>query len=117
MGQEMVGARRITFGHALIGVGLLMRRATSAVALVLLALVAFGAVLVAVAPGGTYLEALDFMPRFDGLGAAGAPLGGLLLVALTWVLGRTLAVSIAAAGWAVFPAAHRALLARVSLRA
>ncbi len=117
MGQEMVGARRITFGHALIGVGLLLRRGTSALAFLLLALVAFGALLVAVSPGGTYLEALDFMPRFGGLGSGGAPLRGLLLAGMTWGLGRILAVSVAAAGWAIFPAAHRALLGRVSLRA
>jgi len=39
------------------------------------------------------------------------------IVAVTWVAGRVLAVSVAAAGWALLPAAHRALLARVSLRA
>lgn len=113
----MVGARRISFGHALIGVGLLVRRATTALSALLLVLVAFAALLVVAAPGGVYLEALDVIPLIDGLGAAGAPMRGLILVAMTWVAGRILAVSVAAAGWALFPAAHRALLARVSLRA
>jgi len=113
----MVAARRILFGHALIGVGLLLRRATTALCTVLLAVVAIGAVLVIVAPGGVYFEVLDLVAPIHGLGPAGAPLRGLLLVAVTWVAGRVLAVSVAAAGWALFPAAHRALLARVSLRA
>ncbi len=117
MGVAMVGARRISFGHALIGVGLLLRKATTALSVLLLVGVFLGAVLVALSPGGVYLEALDVLPRFGGLGAADAPLRGLLLVVVTWLAGRILAVAVAAAGWVLFPAAHRALLARVSLRA
>jgi len=116
MGLPVAGARRISLGHALIGVGLLLRKATTALTALLLVLVAAGALLVAAAPGGVYLEALDVIPPIGGFGLVEASLRGLLLVAMTWVAGRILAISVAAAGWALFPAAHRALLARVSLR-
>ncbi len=113
----MSGSRRITFGHALIGVGVLLRRASAPIAGLLLVLVAAGSLLAALHPGGVYLEALSFAPSLAPAGPAGAVLQGLALVALVWCGGRALAVLTAGLGWSLFPARHRALLSRVSLRA
>lgn len=113
----MSGSRRITFGHALIGVGLVLRRASTPIAALLLVLVAAGSLLAVLLPGGVYLEALSFAPSLAPAGPAGAALQGLALVALVWCGGRALAVLMAGLGWSLFPARHRALLSRVSLRA
>jgi hypothetical protein len=113
----MAGSRRISLGHALIGVGLLLRRATTPVAALLLVLVAGGALLAVLLPGGVYLEALSIAPSIAPSGPVGAVLQGLVLVALVWCAGRVLAVLTAGLGWSLFPAPHRALLSRVSVRA
>ena len=89
--------RRIEWGHALIGIAVLVRRACAPLALVALAILLFAAV----------------VPGLAGLGAAWT----LAVAAAVFVAGRTFAVGLAALGWMVFPPEHRALLAELAARA
>ncbi|MDQ4072429.1 MAG: hypothetical protein M3088_06100 [Actinomycetota bacterium] len=87
---------RIEWGHALIGLGLFVRRACAPLALVALAVLVFAAL----AP-----------PQ------AGVEPAGILALPAAFVLGRTFAVGLGALGWMVFPPAHRTLLAELAARA
>ena len=101
-GQTAVGAavaddRRIEWGHALIGIGVLVRRVCAPLALGSLAILLLAAVV-------------------PGLGEFGV-VWTLALPAVAFVAGRTFAVGLGALGWVVFPPEYRALLAELAARA
>lgn len=89
--------RRIEWGHALIGIGVLVRRACAPLALVTLAILLLAAV----------------VPGLAGLDAAWT----LAVPAAVFVAGRPFAVGLGALGWVIFPPEHRALLAELAARA
>jgi hypothetical protein len=89
--------RRIEWGHALIGIGVLVRRACAPLALVILAILLFA----------------TLVPSLAWLGAAWT----LAVPAVAFVAGRTFAVGLGALGWLVFPPEHRTLLAELAARA
>ncbi len=92
----MSAQSRIEWGHALIGFGLLVRRASAPLALVALAALLFAG-----------------LARVQ---AAVEP-AWILALPVAFVLGRTFAVGLGALGWMVFPPAHRTLLAELAARA
>lgn len=89
--------RRIEWGHALTGIGVIVRRGCAPLALVTFAVLLFAAV----------------VPSLAGLEAAWT----LALPAVAFVVGRTFAVGLGALGWMVFPPDHRTLLAELAERA
>lgn len=89
--------RRIEWGHALTGIGVLVRRACAPLALATLAILLFAAV----------------VPNLAALETVWA----LAVPALAFVAGRTFAVGLGALGWMVFPPEHRTLLAELAARA
>ncbi len=93
----MTQDRRIEWGHALTGTGVLVRRACAPLTPVGLAVLLFAAVI----------------PTLAGLDAAWV----FAVPAVTLVAARTFAVGLAALGWIVFPPAHRRLLAELAARA
>lgn len=86
--------RRIEWGHALTGIGVLVRRACAPLAL------------------GTLAILVTVVPSLAGLG----PAWTLAVPAVAFVVGRTFAVGLGAIGWLVFPPEHRALLAELAAR-
>lgn len=92
----MPAQSRIEWGHALTGLGLLVRRACAP-----LALVALGALLFAALAG----------PQ------AGVEPAGIVALPVAFLLGRTFALGLGALGWMVFPPTHRMLLAELGARA
>lgn len=89
--------RRIEWGHGLIGVGVLVRRACAPLALTSLAILLFAAV----------------VPSLAWLDAAWT----LAVPAVAFLGGRTFAVGLGALGWMVFPPEHRTFLAELAARA
>ena len=90
----MAAHRRIVWGHALTGIGLLIRRA--ALPLAILALV--GVLLTGMGPGS------DTVARTLVIGV---PL-------LAFIGSRVLAVAVAAVGWVFFPPTYRAVLGNLA---
>lgn len=86
---------RVACGHAVIGVGLLVRR----ISLPLAALCLAALVLAGASPL---------------LGGPGGPAWLLLTPLALLFAARVLAIAIGAAGWLVFPSEHRAMLAEIA---
>jgi len=87
---------RVAWGHALTRIGVAVRRGSFLLAMLAVVLILATA---AQTPDG-----------FE-------PVWILVLPALTFVLARTFAIGLGAAGWMTFPPAHRAVLTELSARA
>jgi hypothetical protein len=94
--RRMEAARRIAWGHFLVGLGLLLRRASL--------------------PAAIATMALLVLAGFPPLGLELSPAWVLAVPLAVLLVARVGAVGIAAAGWLVFPPEHRALLSELSSR-
>ena len=107
------GSRRIVLGHAVMGLGLGLRRLT--VPLCVLATVALAVWCVLHAATGAVDSLPGAMPFHlgAGLGLAGWLLAGGVAVAALFLALRLLAVMVGAIGWMLLPTEHRDLLSRL----
>jgi len=90
----MTSPGRIVWGHAILGVGVLIRRLSAPVAVLALAALVLA-----------------------GAGPSGVALGAAFVLGIPAVLligGRILGVMLGALGWIVFPADHRAVLSDIA---
>lgn len=110
----MPGSRRTVFGHAVMGLGLALRRLSSPLCVVAgVVLVAWSLLHAATGRGGVFPSVIPFHAGVR-VGLASWMLAGILAVAALLLALRLLAVTIGAVGWLLLPTEHRDMLSRLS---
>ncbi|PZS36183.1 MAG: hypothetical protein DLM61_00660 [Pseudonocardiales bacterium] len=110
----MTGSQRTVFGHAVMGVGLALRRFSSPLCVATGVVLAGWSLLHAASGGGEGFP--NVIPFHAGahVGLAGWVLAGILALAALLLALRLLAVTIGAVGWLLLPTQHRDMLSRLS---
>jgi len=114
MGQR----RKVTWGHALMQLGMGLRTAGACLSGALVSALVLGVPLIALLQGAAYPEPFALLDRATPSVSMGTWCWeGLVIAAGALLVGRAAGVVTAALGWGVLPAEHRRLLGKVALKA